>query len=400
MEVRSFSKSGYQAFRICPWRADQIRNKGVKAKPSKAALDGREVHWLWHNMLIGKLTREEASAKASNEDVLEQFANTLLFDVDFSGKRYHEHRIALNGLSCRSEVILDFGYTNDRTTWIYDLKTGRDESVDPVETDVSALAARQVWPAYSQTLFFRYLFTRTQHTITCAYRRPQPNHVIMTSINNVRRDLISTDGRDPLLAKVQSYIDEMRNTPPIPTPGPHCESMFGEPCQFLGTGCPLEPDARQTFNAPMPVPEQELIAANIMRLPEDKRPGAAFMLIKDGYPIDLLSPNLVSYAYQGVMQLRQGARNVADAIRSWSKTGRTFSVGKTEYGWRPQRITDVELAIRLLLENKVPSEDLAKVLSASKSGLEKLSKRKYGQLGTQIADACVYDAADKEFGKL
>jgi hypothetical protein len=80
MKVNSFSKSGYQAFRICPWRADQIRNHGVKAKPSQAALDGREVHQLWHDINMGKITRDQAVDKASNDDVAEQVRMACLYD--------------------------------------------------------------------------------------------------------------------------------------------------------------------------------------------------------------------------------------------------------------------------------------------------------------------------------
>jgi hypothetical protein len=311
---------------------------------------------------------------------------------------YYEIKLSLRGLSAKSTAILDRAIVYADRISITDIKTGRDETPDIPEVDTYVLAARQTWG--ENTIIFNYLYSRTGHWLTYVYHWKNRGHVRADGPNGYRRDLVSTNNQDPLQAKVESYIDEMRLTPPIPTPGPHCESMFGEPCQFLGAGCPLEPDPRESFNAPMSTGEQELIAANIMRLPEEKRPGAAFMLLRDGFPVEQLPPNVISYAYQGVMQLRQGASNVAERIRSWCYPDRSFSVGKADYGMRAKRITDVEQALKLLAANDVSIEDLAKILSTSASGLKKLSKRKYGSLGADIAEACVYYADGKDFGKL
>ncbi|MEJ2745289.1 MAG: hypothetical protein P8123_06340 [bacterium] len=402
MKVKSFSKSGYQLFRKCPYLCDQVRNKGLKRKVGPSALNGLEIHRLYHHVGVGKLSYDGAFDKASNEEVREQFHNAMQFDVDFVGERHHEIKLSLRGLSAPTTAILDYVVIDGEyadTIWVFDLKTGFDETPSIPEMDIYALAVHDFWPNRNR-IIFGYLFTRTLHSPRFSYWWPDKHRVHMLGPNNFQRDLISTDGREPLRAKVQSYITEMEQSDARPTPGPHCEMMWGEPCQLLGNGCPISPDLAETFNAPMPEPEQELIAANIMRLPEEKRPGAAFLLLHHGYPVEQLPANVISYAYAGLMQVRGGASRVAADIRAWANAGRTFSVGKATYGMRPARVTDVEQALKLLAENDVPTEDLAKVVSLSKSSLEKLPKRKYGQLGTQIADACVYYAEGKEFGKL
>jgi hypothetical protein len=401
MEVRSFSKSGYQLFRKCPYLCDQVRNKKLTRKVGPGAYIGREVHRLWHRINTKQLDPEIAADLASNEEVAGLITQTLKFGVDDSEFRqyYHELKISLQGFSCKVTLILDHVSVHWMSTLVSDLKTGWDETPDIAEMIIYALGANENWPGREYVLF-RYLWARTGHITTYIFRWLSPYHVRMLGPNNFQLDLISTDGRDPLRAKVQSYITEMEQSDARATPGPHCEMMWGEPCQLLGNGCPLSPDLADTFSAPMPGPEQELIAANIMRLPEDKRPGVAFILIKNGYPIKNLPANVIGYAAQGLMQVRGGADHVAAAIREWAYPDRTYSIGEGTYGWRPARVTDVKHALELLVARGVPTEDLAKVVSISKSSLQKLPKRKYGQLGTQIADACVYYAEGKEFGKL
>jgi hypothetical protein len=149
-----------------------------------------------------------------------------------------------------------------------------------------------------------------------------------------------------------------------------------------------------------PPEERSLIATNVLSLPPEAQPGAAFLAIRDGLPLEQSTPQIRSLAYQGVMQLRQGASSVAATLREWAKQGASFSIGNVSYGMRPKRITDVETALRLLLANNVAVEDLAQVCSISESSLKKLPKRKYKTLGSDIAEACVRYSKDREFGKL
>jgi len=276
--------------------------------------------------------------------------------------------------------------------YVDDFKSGYHFDSEP-ERHAYAYAAHLLHPD-EDTIVFRYLNATEQSVVVWTYHWKSERTIEITSPDGETTKLVGR-GEDPLFGYLRKRRQAILDMEPIPTPGPHCEHWYGEPCQFAGSDCPLAtymPVIQSWSQSPA------VRAAEIENLPPERAVGTVAMaLLKD---VELRpTPLLGSYALQGVEQLRGAADKISRTLRSWCHRGLTFQHGNEEYGIYTTDQVDQLAALQALLAN-CELEDVARVVSIYPNKLRKLSKRKYGDLGEEIFEATSIPGTRKQFGKI
>ena len=142
----------------------------------------------------------------------------------------------------------------------------------------------------------------------------------------------------------------------------------------------------------------------IMTLPEDHRPGAAFIALHRGVlREDQITQEIADLAFIGKKQLDAGGRNVMSILRRWTKTsGCPINYGGKRYGWLTNG-TEINTAwaLDVAWRHGLRSDDIAKYFcEITRSKVEKLPAKLAG-LKQQILDSCSepYEG-DGRFGEI
>lgn len=185
-----------------------------------------------------------------------------------------------------------------------------------------------------------------------------------------RTKLAHRFGEEPFLAYVKHAIAKLQRTPEDPTPGPHCQSWHGEPCQFVGTDCPagkaVGEIAEETLGLPTKVGADETTLTAFALLSE----------IANNKEFEL-TPELTSWALTGSLQMDGFLKKVMKRLKAEIRKTGPVPVGNVKYGWftKKKSIVDKVFALKTMLRAKVPTEDIASAISLSRTSINDMPKR-------------------------
>lgn len=155
---------------------------------------------------------------------------------------------------------------------------------------------------------------------------------------------------------------------PIPTPGPHCESWYGQPCQFLGNGCPRGAFLPALLDGQVQC-EGQLTASEILKRMADE-------------PDFIVTKEMAEWAFAGLVQLEGFLKRLRARIEKESRRIGPIALGDTKYGWfiTTENEVDKAFALKEMLQ-ELTVEEIAKVISIGKSNIDrKISKKAHGEL--------------------
>ena len=408
MHIKRLSKSLAGVIRQCPWYADQIHNHGAKRQSSPAAEFGIKFHRLVARIIEGKITIDQVECDDDMKGLLERALDFLPQDNIARGIET-EVRLGMGEDGALTsfdqgmfvgilDAVWDSESCGDTPLIITDWKTGRNwGGDDEFERHMYVALARQKYMPITDFYFQRIYPAEPGSKARAAwhYSYVSPRKVEITDLQTNEKTTFRGRGADPLVRYLQKELKRIRKLDPIPTPGPHCESWFGEPCQFLGGACPIAkfvPEVKNWQDIP------KAIGDKILALPEAQRPGAAYIALQRDLPIEM-SRAIAGLAYEGLLQLKGANRKVNDKIKRWLKeSGEDFEAGGETYGLVVSRKVDKVTALQMLLSQDLPVEDLAKAIEISVSSLSRLS-HKYPDVIPFIIDAAVQEKDGASIGK-
>lgn len=398
MLIRTFSKSFYETFNRCAAHAALELEHGREVKTrSEQQAQGNIFHYL--QALEGCLELMDAMEICDDEAIANWLAWTRNNYSPVESAHYEKAlaadrsgNISRWGSRFLGAIIDRVGTVEDRVL-ITDWKTGRVMVKNEIEPLLSTYLVKLNLYPMENRFQFDYVYPRLE-TVDSVYITYKTDRTVLFEWQDYREE-IKARGQDPLFKKIMEVISEVEGSDGAATPGPHCDNWYGAPCRFLGKECPLAefmPDVYQWHDI------ENRVTGQIMELPEAQRPGAAFMAILRGYPIEK-TPEIMSLAYVGSQQLTGGASKVMGQIREYCKETRLpIEVGGEKYGYQLVESIDTEKALRLLLA-KADVEDVAKAVSISPSSLKRLGVRKHGDLIEQVKRLCT-EKVRFLFGKL
>ena len=392
MNVKRMSKSLWERFLLCPCHADLEHNQGLgRDRRNESAARGARVHELMAAIRKGKSSVNDLFNVEKDPEtcaiVLLAVGNDPFRGRD--GDWSIEERIELN----ESGEIVPYGgvYIGilDRmgiiknapdVVEIEDLKTSKMHRHSEFETHMYVWLASRAYPNHRR-FAFTYFYPvvkqsyRTEYTIEDGKLRIQHfgwDHTLLTE------EVYDYDDTF-FLQYFKTKKDMMEGTDPDPSPGWQCENWYGSPCPFLDNECPVTRDML-TSNLPAAYPKDTPFAA----LTPEQKSGFAFQSLLRGYPIEQAEPDMVAAAYHGVSALRAACNSINALIKKWVELGRTFRFGQDTYGIVHDLKIDQRRALEMLAEAGVELDDLAKAVSVSKTGLNRLPRKKYGDLAERI----------------
>ena len=362
------SKSTYSVWQKCPWKAYAYKVLGLRRADTKQAFNGREAHDLRVQIQSGATDIASALATASSQEVGEltakSIANSLYPEIQDEKHEQYYHNEYVHGYVDRVGRL-------SGKLFVEDLKTGRFESDDVVERDIYSVLVwdHEATPDESELLFVRFFCRSGNH---------DEFHYSRNDIEAARQNIIR-------------IVNEVRNSDPEPNPGDHCLNWYGRPCEFLGDQCPLAKDVPTLVESAVPVGLQEV--------------GKAFMSIyQGGLSIDDINSHTASLALQGVHQLKAASKMVEETLKNWADSKGPIEVGGARYGW--QSVADYEVdksfALEAMFRAGMQIDEVANVVNLSKTTIEKMSKRKYGEVRDTILTMGVnkVDGGKRKFGKI
>lgn len=362
------SKSTYGVWQKCHWKAYAHKVLKLKSKDSKFSANGREVHDLAAQVQSGSTDINAALASASNREVEEltakSIANSLYQGVENEQHERHLRNNYVHGFVDRC------GRWNGKL-FVEDLKTGRFESDDLIERDIYSVLfwEAEATPSDNELLFVRYFCRSGNH---------DEYHYSRSDIEDARQRIIE-------------IVEEVKNSEPEPMPGAHCLNWYGRPCEFLSTECPLARDVPDLVESAVPVGMAAV--------------GPAFMSIyQGGMQLSQIDNHTASLALQGVHQLKAASKMVEEALKNWAESYGPIEVGGARYGW--QDVADYEVdksfALEAMFRSGMEIDDVANIISLSKTTIEKMSKRKYGEVRDTILSMGVSKTpgAKRKFSKI
>lgn len=81
MNLSPLSKSTWQTFEKCPWKAHAHKNLGLESIAGPAAEAGKEAHSLIEQIIKGEISPEDAMASASDPEIAD-WVQTALDHLD------------------------------------------------------------------------------------------------------------------------------------------------------------------------------------------------------------------------------------------------------------------------------------------------------------------------------
>ena len=321
--------------------------------------------------------------------------NKAVANDEFWSRRHefdYEKRIALSldgkvlkdWRRCEVMVILDRIGLIDGVVEIEDLKSNTPgfERDNPTERDTYVAAARKLYP--DQDRFrFSYFYPRAPKRVAWLYTYETENRVVVTGPKG-ETETHEAD-TDPLWKRIIDRLAEIRATEPVPTPGAHCTNWYGQPCQFLGNGCPLG-DQLPEILRDVPVVESPL---DLDGLNHREKVWTAFVHLLAGD--DHITPEIASLALQGVQQLSGAVKAVDKVLRSWSSRNGPIAIGPSEWGYvttlkpgiKSRKVTALKM-----IHGSGGWKAAAKAVNISPSSVKRLGKREYGDLCDVILHVC------------
>lgn len=387
-----FTKSFASDVKVCPWKAYQHKVCRVWSVSGRAAIIGSTVHKIVASIRKGEFTLENflgddqfresgEFSEAEYDDIVYMVKNAIYSDpwfqivtsapesieienytaIDANGKATHDKEKALVHGFLDRYFLLDH-----ETAVVDDLKTARSEEDNETERFCYVLLAFSRYSNIKRVLFALH-FIRTGHYRKWQYDfditgkgKKQKWEVTEISPEGESRKLTGV-GENPLLLSIKAQIAEIETMSAVPIPGPHCESWYGEPCQFLGNGCPLEQQTEGVVDDIVPLSDGSAVA----RLRN--------MLI-EGAPITQTD---ASWALSGIMQLEGFTKRLRKTIEGWSKNHGPIPLGESKYGWVTTKQNDVDKVAALgFMLDAMTIEEIAAVISISKTNLDKKISKK------------------------
>jgi hypothetical protein len=110
---------------------------------------------------------------------------------------------------------------------------------------------------------------------------------------------------------------------------------------------------------------------------EHKTAFLSFFRAKDAADYLALSANEASLAYDAVLQLEAGIKEVEKRLKHWSSANGSINLHEESYGWRDETawVIDKSEVLRVLYDAGLQWEDIAKAVNISKSSIEKLPQK-------------------------
>jgi hypothetical protein len=380
MILQPLSKSHWQTFLKCPWKAHCHKNLRIPSLTSRAGEIGREAHALIDAVLKGSLSFSEIGQVADDPEVVSLAQNAFSFPDPQTedGKPtqlFTEQYVMLDDQGKKTDMkakailhgYLDVLWRASATVAHFrDWKSGRWEQWDEFENFDYALMAKSFFPGV-ETVISELCFLRSGNVLRAEYHWEDNDTFCLVTKPDGSQEQLWSD-IDPLLEYFLVRIDTVLTTEPLPRPGKHCSNWYGTPCQFFGKECPL--NAAKTLDNSVP----ELIKTNF---------GKALAEIIKG---DNLTKQLASDGYYGIQQLKSILNQAEKRIEEWSKNNGPIVVGETKYGWksRTNAKVDVPYVLETLINSGIPIEEWSPIFSVSKSSIKRLSKRSYGDIREQL----------------
>ncbi len=383
---------------LCPWKAWQHKALRVPSVSSPAAKIGTECHKLTAEIMKGEETLSGMTKKASTLEVAELATRAVgmmratppghsdkieqWFGVDNAGRPVGNRE----GAACHGfidRVLLSDPY--GLNPHIEELKFGRQGSDFEAERHIYVKLIKAHGVPNLSWVSFNRIWVRQGKVDRFVYRFSGPRVVVYHKGTEIGR----WSGKpDALMEYILDAIQVVKDTPPTPTPGDHCESWYGEPCQFLGTECPLA---------------EKVPAVTVANIDNRAEVGKALALVLKGIPLDQIDKTTAELATTGLLQMKGLLKMGEGRIAERSKALGPLSVGNAQYGWHQRtkmEVDDKVWALQTMLDT-MPIEYVAKAVNIGKTSLGKISKKKYGSLRKALLGlALSYVRERPVFGKL
>ena len=376
MIYKPISKSGISAVRMCPFKADAHKNRGFERVSNIFAERGKEVHKLKQLIDLGQISLAEVKRTTKSAEVAELVENAVKTDP------YHGYEDRL----CESHVLVDAngrwvdsedeaaaqGYLDSSIfvpdeLIVDDLKTGRSEYDDEDERHLYAgVLAKAAQPHYNKIRFVRH-FARSGHRPSWLYEWEHgKDGLVSLFITNPKGERKRVRGKhefNPMILWLQRILKWIEKTEPKPRPGSHCRNWFGGgPCQFLGNICPI------SDQLPDIIPQKEIA------IPQRD----AFLHFFRSKEQEFLHADAATAAnaLDAVYQLEAGIKDVEKKIKEWANVNGDITLNDELYGWEEklEPVIDKEVALKSLFDAGLSWQEIAKVVSVSKSSIDKLPK--------------------------
>ena len=380
MILKPLSKSTFTVFKVCAFKAHAHKNLGFERQSNFLAANGKLIHKLSERVENGEISLEDAMILAGDPETAQLVRNAVLNDP-YHGPEFEkltETHVKINyeGEWVESdEEAVAYGYL-DKVVFLPDelvimeLKSGRSENDDVFERHLYAgLLAKAAQPDYERIRFIRH-FCRSGNQTEYLYewkKTKKGSTKLYVSGPDGKRSQIRGAHANPMVVYLRKILKKIERTVPKPRPGSHCKNWFGSPCNLRGNVCPLT----ERLPAIVTVPGDD-------RHPEPLLKYAFLHLLKNSETDRILetSPDLVSKAYEAVLQLDAGIREVEKKVKLWADVNGPISIHGESYGWsvRQDFQIDKEKAMEILLSNDLALSDIVRAINISRSSVERMPK--------------------------
>ena len=409
------TKSFYGDVKVCAWKGAQHRIHKVKSISGLAGTKGIRIHDIVAEIRRRNLSLEEfgsepgphmgtepwtddeqteiidmvhraftSDAACLSEEELGRAAIEEYFMLDVDGRLTSDRSKAFwSGITDR-DVLRD-----DGTVLTDDLKTGWRKDPSPLERAAYIAAAMARHPEATKFRFgYHYLRSGEYEDYWYELRR-DGDDIVVLEVGTDKEILEWRSTENPLIAYLKSVVNEISAMPEEPNPGPHCESWYGTPCQFLANGCPAGADVPAVIDAEVTAGGPEVSSSEMLRSIADN-------------PDFVLTSEIAAWALAGTMQLKGFTKRVEDAVKEFSKAHGPIMVGGTKYSWFTTQEAKVNkpFALREMI-NVMGFEEAAEAINLSRTTIAAISKRKYPDLRELLLDFAVEETEGKpRFGAI
>jgi len=393
MILQPLSKSKYEVFLKCPWKAHALKNLGLEDSWGQPAADGIETHDLLEGVLSERISEPMALEMASSDEVRSLFAKgVMLSPVVDKERALFENRVSIDkkgnittdAKKSIAHGILDIvePIPSKEIVVVSDWKTGKYQKDNIFERHLyGGMLAHAMFPEYS-TVHFNLIFVRSGDVLHSEYKFSKKDKELLITSPSGKTEFLC-DNKSPLLAWLEAIIRKIRTTPARPNPGQHCVKWYGTPCVFHGAECPLS---------------QRLPATTHEILPDYKEYKEAFFAMRDHSDI-INSADTAARAYFAATQLENAAKVVKQNAAQWTDRNGPFQIGDTMYGWHESDVNTVDtgFVIQTMLDSGMSVEEIGRVASISKTSIERLPI-KYNELKALLLGLGVSKESKRKFG--
>jgi len=350
MQLLPLSKTKYETFKMCPYKADLIYNVGLKDRQSDAAETGVLAHQYIQDYLSGRISDTEIPSPFR---AWVDFAVSSTIDYgELVGLELHIH--ANSEGECQPEAsefhgILDAVFQLDeKSIHVVDWKSGGYVKDNEFERHLYAGVLARAKFNVPRISFSLVYVGAPKRVITSQYLfNPDGSLQIIDPYGNVA----FRKSKDAMLRWIQAKLKHIAKTPPTPRVGRHCTNQFGQPCVFLGKEC------QASYN--LPFLHQSVSTDELRNAVRNVLNGEA---TRADY----------SYAMEAAMVMRDAASEIEARVKEFTMKNGPISAGGVLYG--PKSYTRYDLDERAFLEalaQMCPStDDLAEILTTSMTRLK------------------------------